>query len=146
MAESLGSSITRTFAAPPEAVFDAWVTPASFATWWGSRAFEVPLEFISMDVHPGGTWRATMSLGRDIPDFHWYGVYVEIDRSNKLVLTMSDRSGNARETISVTLTAVDGGTEMLFSQTGGNLTAEQYEGTTVGWQTNFDAMDTILAA
>ncbi len=99
-----------------------------------------------MDVRPGGSGKATMILGNDMPDIHWYGEYVKVDRPNRLVLTMSDQPGDAREIISVALTAVDGGTEMLFSQTGGNLTAEQYEGTTAGWQTNFDAMETILAA
>jgi len=35
---------------------------------------------------------------------------------------------------------------MRFSQTGGNLSAEEYEGTTVGWRAVFDAMDGTLAA
>ena len=51
-----------------------------------------------------------------MPDMHWRGEYVEVDRPNKLVLTMTDDPGDARETVTVTLTAVDGGTEMEFSQ------------------------------
>ena len=31
-------SITRTFPATPEQVFDAWTTPASFAVWFGTAA------------------------------------------------------------------------------------------------------------
>jgi uncharacterized protein YndB with AHSA1/START domain len=146
MAELTSSTVTRTFAASPEDVFDAWVTPASFAAWWGGSDVEIPPDSVSMDVRPGGTWKATAILGGEMPDFHFRGEYVEVDRPNKLVLTMTDEPGDARELLTVILTAVDGGTEMLFTQTGGNLTPEQYEGTTAGWQISFDALDTILAA
>lgn len=57
MTESTGSTVRRTFAAPPEAVFDAWITPASFAVWWGGSDVEVPLDSLSMDVRPGGHGR-----------------------------------------------------------------------------------------
>lgn len=146
MTESQGSSITRTFAAPPEAVFDAWVTPESFAAWWGGSEIQVPLNSLSMDVRPGGAWKATMILGNGIPDFHWHGEYLEVDRPHKLVMTMTDEPGDAREILTVLLTAVDGGTQMVFSQTGGRLTPEQYEGTTRGWQTAFDTLEATLGS
>jgi len=145
MTETHGSHITRTFAAPPEAVFDAWVTPATFAAWWGGSAAEVPLDSVSLDVRPGGSWKATMILGPEL-QFHWRGEYIELDRPNKLVLTTTFQPGDARELLTVILTAVPEGTEMRFSQTGGNLSAEEYEGTTIGWQAVFDAMDASLAA
>jgi uncharacterized protein YndB with AHSA1/START domain len=145
MTESTGSSITRTFPAPPEAVFDAWVTPTTFTAWWGGSTAEVPLDSVSLDARPGGTWRATMILGPEL-EFHWRGEYIEVDRPNKLVLTTTFQPGDARELLTVILIGVDGGTEMRFSQTGGNLSVEEYEGTTAGWRAVFDAMDTILAA
>jgi uncharacterized protein YndB with AHSA1/START domain len=144
MNDATGSTITRQFAASPEAVFDAWVTPASFAAWWGGSGVEVPLDSVAMDVRAGGTWKATMILGNDMPDINWYGEFLEVDRPGKLVMTLADRPGDARETVTVTFTARDGGTEMYFRQTGGNMSAEEYERTTAGWQTFFDAMDTLL--
>jgi uncharacterized protein YndB with AHSA1/START domain len=144
MTESTGSHITRRFAAPPEAVFDAWVTPASFAAWWGGSAAEVPLDSVLLDARPGGAWKATMILGPDMR-FDWRGEYLEVDRPNKLVLTTTFQPGDERELLTVVLTAVDGGTEMVFSQTGGHLSTEEYEGTTFGWQTVFDAVDRVLA-
>ncbi len=146
MTDVPNSTIVRTFAATPEAVFDAWVTPASFAAWWGGSGVEVPLDSVSMDVQSGGTWKATMIIGNDMPDINWFGEFVEVDRPNKLVLTLTDRPGDARADVTVTFTAVDGGTEMRFRQTGGPMTQEQYDQTTAGWQGFFDAMDTILAA
>ena len=146
MTDTTGSTITRTFAASPAAVFDAWITPASFAAWWGGSGVEVPIDSVTMDARPGGTWKATMIIGNDVPDMNWFGEFVEVDRPNKLVMTLSDRPGDDRETVTVTFTEVAGGTEMLFRQTGGHMTAEEYERTTAGWQTFFDAMDTLFAA
>jgi uncharacterized protein YndB with AHSA1/START domain len=144
MTESNGSHITRTFAAPPEAVFDAWVTPATFAAWWGGSAAEVPIDSVFLDARPGGTWKATMILRPEMT-FDWRGEYLEVDRPNKLVLTTTFQPGDEREVLTVILTSVEGGTEMVFSQTGGNLTTEEYEGTTIGWQAVFDAVDGVLA-
>ncbi|MCU1480104.1 MAG: hypothetical protein JWQ19_890 [Subtercola sp.] len=146
MTDSLASTITRTFAATPEQVFDAWVSPQTFAAWWGGIDVEVPLESLTLDARPGGLWEATMMLGDGTPDYRFYGEYVEINRPNTLVFTMTDEPGEARELISVTLTAVDDGTQLHFSQTGGNLTPEQYEGVTLAWQLNFDALETALTS
>ena len=140
------STIVRTFAATPESVFDAWVTPASFAAWWGGSGVEVPLDSVSMDVRPDGTWKATMIIGNGVPDIHWFGEFLEVDRPDMLVMTLADRPGDARGLVTVTFAAVDAGTEMRFRQTGGPMTQEEYDRTTAGWQTFFDAMDTVLAA
>ena len=145
MTESQGATIRRTFAAPRDLVFDAWVTPRHFATWFGGSDVDVPLDSVSMDVRPGGIWKATMIIGNGVPDMHWFGEFVEVDRPGKLVLTMADRPGDARELVSVTLTEVPDGTEMLFHQSGGNMSADEYERTAAGWQTFFDAMETLVA-
>jgi uncharacterized protein YndB with AHSA1/START domain len=146
MTESSGSTITRTFAAPVESVFDAWVTPASFAAWFGGSGVEVPLDSVAMDARSGGTWKATMVLGSGMPDINWFGEFTEVDRPHKLVMTLADRPGDAREIVTATFTAVEGGTEMVFSQTGGNLSAEEYERVTAGWQSFFDAMEALVEA
>ena len=99
-----------------------------------------------MDARSGGTWKATMVLGSGMPDINWFGEFTEVDRPHKLVMTLADRPGDAREIVTATFTAVDGGTEMVFSQTGGNLSAEEYERVTAGWQTFFDAMEALVEA
>lgn len=144
MTDVPNSTIVRTFAAAPDAVFVAWVTPASFAAWWGGSGVDVPLDSVSMDVREGGSWRATMILGNGLPDIHWFGEFVEVHRPDRLVLTLTDRPGDERAHVTVTFTAVDGGTEMRFRQTGGVMTQEQYDQTTAGSQTFFDAMASLL--
>jgi len=151
MIQPAGSAITRRFGVPPAVLFDAWVTPESFATWWGGSDVEIPLDRLSLDVRPGGAWKAAMILRQDQPgllmhgEFHVRGEYVVVDRPNKLVMTMTNEpEGDERELLTVTFNAIDGGTEMVFSQTGGHLTHEEYEGTTVGWQSAFDALDATV--
>jgi uncharacterized protein YndB with AHSA1/START domain len=146
MTDSAGATITRTFAAPRDLVFEAWVSPLQFARWFGGSGVEVPPDSVEMDVRPGGAWKATMILGGEMPDINWFGEYVEVDRPSKLVLTLTDRPGDARETVSVTFAEVADGTEMVFHQSGGNLDAAEYERVTAGWQTFFDAMNEFVTA
>lgn len=139
-----GFSLTRTFAAPRELVFDAWTDPTHFAAWWGGKSVEVPADTVSMDVRPGGAWKATMVL----PDgnrMNWVGEYVTVDRPATLVLTITDDASSPnRETLTVTLTEVDGGTEMFVNQAGGFLPEEYYDATIAGYNSFFDVMQEIV--
>jgi len=136
-------SITRTFDAPRERVFDAWTDPARFAHWFGGAGTTV--EDVSMDVRPGGGWRARMVLdgGSEIP---WRGVYQEVDRPSRLVLTLTDRPGDEFELVTVVLKEVEGGTEMTFTQEGGHMPPSQYAQAEQGWRAFFDAMAEVLAS
>jgi uncharacterized protein YndB with AHSA1/START domain len=145
MTDAEGTSFTRTFAAPQKLVFEAWTQPQHFAKWFGGSGVEVPDDSVAMDVRPGGSWKATMIIGNGVPDMHWLGEFVEVDPYSKLVLTISDGSPE-RELVTVSLTEVDGGTEMHFAQTGGHLSAEEYERTAQGWQEFFNAMAEIVEA
>ncbi|EON32773.1 hypothetical protein GTC6_10451 [Gordonia terrae C-6] len=145
MTDATGATLTYIFGASPDAVFDAWTTPALFATWFGGSTNEVPVESVALDARSGGTWAATMIVAEEMPEFHWRGEYVEVARPNKLVLTMTDEPGDERELLTADFIAVDAGTELRFSQTGGNLTDEQYDYATAGWRAAFETLDSLLA-
>jgi uncharacterized protein YndB with AHSA1/START domain len=140
-----GFTITRTFAAPRELVFELWTKPEHFSFWFGTAAIEVPLETLSMDVRVGGTWAAVMKL----PDgnaINWAGDYVEITPPSRLLMTLTDRPDEEpRALITVDLVEVDGGTEMTMSQTGDGMTDEQHAQTIIGYNAFFDAMEEITA-
>ena len=142
-AQDPGIDITRDFAAAPEAVFKAWTDPAQFAGWWGGAEVEVPLESVTMDVRSGGKWTATMILqnGHHMP---WHGEYIEVDAPRRLVLTLADRPGDEREIVTVTLTPTTSGTQMHVTQHGGHMDADGYAMATEGYQSFFDAMQTIV--
>lgn len=139
-----GITITRVFDAPRELVFKAWTEPERFVTWFGPADAEVPLSTVSMDVRPGGAWRATMLAERG--EIQWTGEYREVVEPERLVFTVSDQPGEERyELVIVDLTDVgDGRTEMRFEQRG-HMAAKQYEAAEEGWAGFFDRIDERLA-
>ena len=134
-----GITITRIFDAPRGRVWEEWIEPERFADWFGGGETEVPLSTVSMDVRPGGSWRATMFAGPGRREIRWKGEYREVVEPERLVFTISDQPGEeAYELITVVLTDLGAGrTEMLFQQRGG-MSAEQYEGAGEGWSSFFD--------
>ncbi|MBF4621080.1 SRPBCC domain-containing protein [Clavibacter sp. VKM Ac-2542] len=138
--------ITRTFAASRERVFDAWITPADFAAWFGTAAVDVPLDTLRMDVRVGGAWAAVMRL----PDgnaIDWAGEYVELDRPSRIAMTMTDRPDQpAGEPLTVDIEEVAGGaTRMTMTQRAGEFSDEQREMTIQGWSAFFDVMEGLVA-
>jgi uncharacterized protein YndB with AHSA1/START domain len=88
-----GIAVTRVFDAPRERVWKEWTEPECFADWFGGSEAEVPLSSISMDVRPGGRWRATMLSGPSRTEIRWKGEYREVVEPERLVFTLSDRRG-----------------------------------------------------
>lgn len=142
-----GITITRVFDAPRERVWKEWTEPERFADWFGGPQSEVPLSTVSMDVRPGGAWRATMFAGPRRREIQWKGEYREVAVPERLVFTLSDRPGDAEyELVSIVLTDLgDGRTEMLFEQRG-HMSPEQYKGAKDGWASFFDRIAERLAA
>ena len=150
MAESaggeLGFTLTRVLDAPREEVWREWTDPAAFADWFGGPESEVPLDSVSMDVRPGGRWRATMFAGPARHEIQWSGEYLEVVEPERLVLSMADQPVPERyELITVVLTDLgDGRTEMLLERRG-QMTPEQYERAKSGWGAFFDRLAERLA-
>ena len=140
-----GITVTRVFDAPRERVWKEWTEPERFADWFGGTDSEVPLSTVAMDVRRGGTWKATMYAGSGRHEILWKGEYREVDAPERLVFTVTDRSDDKYEVVSVVLTDLgDGRTEMFFEQRG-HLAPEQYERTERGWGGFFDRMAERLA-
>jgi uncharacterized protein YndB with AHSA1/START domain len=65
----------RTFDAPRERVWQAFMDPAIVPRWWGPHGTTTTVE--AMDVRPGGRWRY-VSHAADREDVAFYGEYLEI--------------------------------------------------------------------
>jgi uncharacterized protein YndB with AHSA1/START domain len=141
-----GFTTTRVFDAPRERVWKEWTEPERFADWFGGVECEIPLSTVSMDVRPGGRWRATMFAGPDRREIRWAGVYREVVVPERLVLTVSDRPDEAEhELVTVLLRDLgDGRTEMVLAQHG-RMRPEDYDGARGGWGAFFDRMAERLA-
>jgi uncharacterized protein YndB with AHSA1/START domain len=146
MAERNGFTVTRVFDAPRERVWREWTEPEAFADWFGGTESEVPLDSVTMDVRPGGAWRATMYAGPERREIRWWGEYREVDAPERLVFTVSDRADDRYELVTVVLADLgDGRTEMRFEQRGW-MRPEQYERTKQGWGGFFDRIAERLAS
>ena len=141
-----GITITRVFDAPRERVWKEWTEPERFSDWFGGPDWKVPLSAVSMDVTPGGSWRLSMFADTGRREIHWKGEYREVVEPERLVLTITDQPGDDVELITVVLTDLgDGRTEMLFRQSGGMLSPDEYERAGEGWGGFFDRLAERLA-
>jgi uncharacterized protein YndB with AHSA1/START domain len=102
-------SITRTFRAPPERVFDAFTDPAKLAKWWGPDGWRTDTK--EFDPRPGGLWRHTMRgpAGEAFPN---EDRFVEVERPRRLVIDHVSAPRH-RKTITLEPTGA-GGTRMRF--------------------------------
>jgi uncharacterized protein YndB with AHSA1/START domain len=138
-------SVTRTLAAPRELVFEAITRPEHFAVWFGTAQVEVPQETLSMDVRPGGAFRAVMHL----PDgnlINWAGTYIEVDPPAHLAMTLTDQPGDdAGLPVLFDLETVDGGTQLTIRQDRSDFSDEQVAATIAGYNAFIDDMAQVVA-
>jgi uncharacterized protein YndB with AHSA1/START domain len=127
-----GLWLTRVLPASRERLWREWTEPERFADWFGGRDAVVPLDSVSMDVRPGGRWQATMQV--DHAEIRWEGVYLEVDKPERLVLTFSDEPGTEpHEVVTVVFTDIGNGrTEMRLEQTGTHA-QDLYDQSLKGW-------------
>ena len=138
--------IERTFAAPVEAVFDAWTRPEHFAAWFGGDQVTLPPDRLDFDARPGASWAAAMALP-DGATIDWAGEFVTVQRPRLFVFTLTDQPADpGRGTVRVELQQEGSGTRMTMTQTGGGLTDEQYEQAKAGWNTFIDVIERLVAS
>ena len=127
-------TIERTFAAPPETIWNLWTQPEHFASWYGPAGSSVPVA--RMDVRVGGTRLLCMEVQTSQgPRRMWFtGTYLEVAVNRRLVYTdaIADEHGNVvapqqigmpadHPTITevrVDLEPVSGGTRLVLTHVG----------------------------
>ncbi|MFI5612237.1 SRPBCC domain-containing protein [Amycolatopsis sp. NPDC051903] len=131
-------TITRVFDAPRELVFRAWTDPDHLASWLGPQDFAASVA--TLDLRPGGAWRARIHSEKHGVERWMQGAYREITPPERLVFTFSwdDPADEVGETV-VTITLADVGdkTEMTFHQTPFPNEAER-SGHRDGWSSTFE--------
>ena len=138
-------SITRTLNAPRELVFEAITRPEHFAVWFGTAAVQVPQESLTMDVRPGGTFRAVMVL----PDgnrIDWAGEYKVVEPPSHLAMTLTDQpDDDAGLPVLFDLEEVDGGTQLTIRQDRSDFSDEQVAATIAGYNAFIDDIERVVA-
>lgn len=138
-------TVTRTLRAPRDLVFEAITKPEHFAVWFGTAAVNVPQESLTMDVRPGGAFRAVMEL----PDgnrIDWAGEYKVVEPPSHLTMTLTDQPGDdAGLPVLFDLEEVDGGTLLTIRQDRSDFTDEQVAATIAGYNAFIDDIERVLA-
>jgi uncharacterized protein YndB with AHSA1/START domain len=137
-------SVTHSFAAAPERVFDAWLDPAIarrflFATRDG--------EMIRAEVDPKVGGQFTFVDRRpEMGDVLHTGEYLEIDRPRRLAFTFAVPQfdpGFTRVLVEIAATS-DGGCQVTLTQS--DVPAEWAEGSKQGWGMILDWLEAVLTS
>jgi uncharacterized protein YndB with AHSA1/START domain len=115
------STVIRVFDAPRELVWKMFTEPEHFAEWFGKPPFTTPLATITMDVRPGGEFRATMvheSNGTELPFAGHFREVVEPERLVQTLEDVSDPDNPNCEVLTVTLTDLGDRTQVEYHQIG----------------------------
>jgi uncharacterized protein YndB with AHSA1/START domain len=74
----------RTFDAPRDVVWNAFMDPDRIPRWWGPHG--TTTEVVEMDVRVGGTWRY-ISRAPDRDDVVFHGEYLEVEPPERFTWT-----------------------------------------------------------
>lgn len=110
--KDLELTCTRTIAAPPEALYDAWLDAEHLARFMYPASFVTTVE-ASNDPKVGGRFDVMMRTSeQDIP--HW-GIYQSLDRPNRIVFTWnSPFTTDEDSTVTLDFRPVGTGTEVTL--------------------------------
>jgi uncharacterized protein YndB with AHSA1/START domain len=143
MTETGELTYRRVHRAPPELVFDCMTSPEHLTRFWGPRGTTTPVEYITVELRPGGAFETTMVNDVDGSTYTMRAVYVEVTRPHRLVWTESDVEGGMTTTVTF-VDLRDGRTEVITHQT--NVPAA-YLGAEAqaGFLTSLDRFDAYVA-
>jgi uncharacterized protein YndB with AHSA1/START domain len=111
-------TITRVYDAPRELVWKAWTKPEELVEWWGPSGWSTPLDTVTMEVWPGGTFRLT-SISDEGAEMPVVGTYREVVEPERLVLEEpGEHAWHDGSVSTVTFTDLgDGRTEITLTAT-----------------------------
>jgi uncharacterized protein YndB with AHSA1/START domain len=133
--------IKRTFEAPRDVVWNAWVDAKQAKQWWGPNGFTAPV--VELATVPDGAWHAQMR-GPDGKVLGQHGILREIVPPEHLQYTFVwDENPEDELLVNVDFAAHGGKTEMNFRQTGFS-SADERDGHKDGWSQSFDRLAAYL--
>ena len=101
---------TRTLAASPERVYEAFRVREQLATWWGPNGFRN--EFDTFDFHDGGAWKFVM-IGPDGSRHKNASTFIELVPGARVVV---QHASAPRFRLTVDMAPASGGTLLTWTQ------------------------------
>jgi len=131
-------TVSRLVNAPRDLVWLAFTEPEHLAAFWGGPGITVPVESVTMDVRPGGSFELTM-VASDGAEYPNRGEYVEVDKPSRLVF----REPDTGITTTITFAEVQDNTAVTIHQVG---VPERFLGpeAEAGFAATFDRLEALL--
>lgn len=128
--------ISRTFAAPPDRVWQAFTDPKALAAWFWPKRLNTSAE---IDLRPGGRYRI-MGSGMAVS-----GEYVSVEVPTRLVFTWRWDGEDAETLVTLELSAAGDGTDvvLIHDQFVDEPTRDEHA---QGWSDCLDRLPAWLAA
>jgi uncharacterized protein YndB with AHSA1/START domain len=138
--------LDRTFNAPAQAVFDAWISREVLRRWWPAGSdWETPVA--EVDARVGGTLRLVMRSPAG-EEFGGSGEYIEITPPKRLAFTWTwdgHEGHEGTQLIEVEFTENPDGTTTVVLANRGLRDEESRRTHREGWQASFDNLERVLA-
>jgi uncharacterized protein YndB with AHSA1/START domain len=142
MSQDLTLRMQRTFAAPAQAVFDAWTSEEVMRRWFhDERGWETPEA--EVDLRVGGAVRAVMRNPQTGEEYGGGGRYTEIDPPRRLAFTWLWDGQGTRTLIEVDFEEADGVTTVHFTHSA-LWDEEAVRSHEDGWAKCFDNLERAL--
>jgi len=109
--------IERTYAAPADAVFDAWTSEEVMRRWWRTDREWAESE-AEVDLRVGGDLRVVMRDPSNDVEYGGGGKYTEIDPPSRLAFTWIWDGDTRRTLIEIDFEELDGATKVSFTHSG----------------------------
>ena len=139
--------LERTFSAPAQEVFEAWISPDLLRRWWPAGPdWETPVA--EVDARVGGKLRLVMRNPSG-EEFAGGGEYIEISPPKRVVFTWTwdgHQGHRGSQLVEVELEEQDDGTTTLVLTNRGLDDEESQRSHREGWELSFDNLDLVLGA
>lgn len=143
--DTVDVTVHRTFAAPAERVFDAWLTPRLLGQWMmGPGIRDEKLLRLDVDARVGG--RFSMLVERDGERIDHVGEYLVIERPHRLSFTWTiageaDQDGSR---VDIVITPTPDGCALRLTHALPRAWADYADRTQQGWSTMLDALHALF--
>lgn len=138
--------ITRTFDAPRELVYKAFVDPDQVSQWFGPVGYSVPRDSVDIDARPGGNYKFTMVNDEKPEEASPVNAVFKEVVPNELIVGSERWDMPGYEDIEMYMRLefedVDGKTKITLRQ--GPYTSEVLAMAREGWESSFTKLDKVL--
>ena len=143
MSEPAVVRVTRSVAAAPETVFDAWLDPDQLGRWmFGPAVRDEEIVHLALTPKKGGSF--SFLVERDGENVEYVGKYLEISRPQRLAFTWTVATESVGSRVLVDIVAGEAGCELTLTQEIHSSRAEQVEHTEVEWSHMLDTLALVL--